>query len=148
MIREGKKLPADILVKIPTAVAKISGDVDVIALYAFGSSVESKLKPLSDLDFAVLLSESLNRKERFIKSIDLVGIFNEVLKTDEIDLLVLNDNPLRLAYNVIKTGRLILCRDRDRLLNFIEKTIKVYLDFKLVRDNFDKVFLEGIGYHG
>ena len=65
MIREGKKLPADILVKIPAAVAKIAEDKSVIALYTFGSLAESNLRPLSDVDFAVLLSESLDRQERF-----------------------------------------------------------------------------------
>ena len=67
MIREGKKLPKDILEKIPAAVSKVKEDKDVIALYAFGSLAESKLKPLSDLDFAVLLSNSLDKTERFEK---------------------------------------------------------------------------------
>ena len=102
MIREGKKLPADILVKIPAAVAKIAEDKSVIALYTFGSLAESNLRPLSDVDFAVLLSESLDRQERFSKSIDLIGILNQTLKTDEVDLLILNDDPLRFAYNVLK----------------------------------------------
>ena len=148
MIREGKKLPADILVKIPAAVAKIAEDKSVIALYTFGSLAESNLRPLSDVDFAVLLSESLDRQERFSKSIDLIGILNQTLKTDEVDLLILNDDPLRFAYNVLKKGKLVYCKDRNQLLDFIEKTIKLYLDFKPVRDRFDEVFLEGVGYHG
>lgn len=75
-------------------------------------------------------------------------MIKKILKTDDVDLLFLNDDPFRIACNVIKNGKLLFCRDRSRLLGFIERTIKLYLDFKPVRDNFDKVFLKSIGYHG
>ncbi len=100
MIRDGKKLPADIMIKIPGVIAKIAEDKDVVALYAFGSLADGNLKPLSDLDFGILLSDSLDKQERFKKSIDLIGTFNETLKTDEIDMVILNDDPLRFAYHI------------------------------------------------
>lgn len=148
MIREGKKLPSDVTSKIPNVVSKIGEDQEVVALYAFGSMVESGLKPLSDLDFAVLLSGSLDKGERFRKSIDLIGIFNETMRTDEVDLVILNDAPHGFADHILKTGRLLHCRDQGRLVDFIEKTNKLYLDFKPAREQFDHSFLEGIGYHG
>jgi len=148
VIREGKNLPADVLDRVPSVVAKIAEESDVVAMYAFGSLVESGLNPLSDMDFAVLLSDSLSKGERFLKSIDLFGLFNETLKTDEVDLVILNDAPYGFADHILKTGRLLHCRDRGQLIDFIEKTKKVYLDFKPVREQFDQSFLEGIGYHG
>ena len=141
-------MPVDVITNVPAAISKVAHDRDVVALYAFGSLANGKLKPLSDLDFGVLLSNALDRKERFKKSIDLLGIFNSTLKTDEVDLVILNDGPLRFAYNIIKTGKLLFCRDRSRLADFIEKTTKQYLDFKPVRERFDREFLKGIGYHG
>ncbi len=80
MIRDGKKLPVDVTTRIEPAVARIAADKSVIALYAFGSLAEGNLKPLSDLDFGVLLSGSLDKQGRFHKSIDLLGILNETLK--------------------------------------------------------------------
>ncbi len=148
MIRDGKKLPVDVTTRIELSVARIAADKSVIALYAFGSLADENLKPLSDLDFGVLLSGSLDKQGRFHKSIDLLGILNETLKTDEVDLVVLNDDPLRFSYHILKTGKLLHCRDHNRLTDFIEKTTKLYLDFKPARDAFDQVFLEGIGYHG
>jgi len=148
MIREGRKLPVDVMSKIPTVITKIAEDKDVVALYVFGSLAESSLKPLSDLDFGILLSDSIDKQERFKKSIDLIGILNETLKTDEVDLVILNDDPLRFRYYILKTGKLIFCRDQNRLIDFIEKTKKMYLDFKPVREQFDRIFLEGIGYRG
>ena len=148
MIREGKKLPVDVLTKIPIVITRIAKDRDVIALYAFGSLAESSLKPLSDLDFGILISDSLDKQELFHKSIDLIGILNETLKTDEVDLVILNNDPIRFAYHILRTGKLLYCRDQNRLIDFIEKTKKMYLDFKPFREQFDRVFLEGIGYHG
>ena len=148
MIRDGKKLPANVTKKIPAVTAKIAKDVTVVALYSFGSLAEGNLKPLSDLDFGILLSETIDRQGRFDKSIDLIGIFNDVLRTDEVDLVILNDAPLRFARQIVATGKLLFCRDQNRLVDFIEKTTKRYLDFKPVREQFDRVFLEGIGYHG
>lgn len=148
MIREEKKLPPDILTKIPTVVTRVAEDKHVIALYAFGSLAEENLRPLSDLDFAILLSEFLDKRERFYKSIDLIGVFNETLKTDEVDLVILNNDPVRFAYNILKNGKLLYCSDQTLLIDFIDKTIKIFLDFKLVRDQFDRVFIEGIGYNG
>ena len=148
MIREGKKLPADVQTKIPAVIAEIAEDKDVIALYGFGSLVEGTLKPLSDLDFGILLSDSLNKQERFRKSINLIGIFNKRLNTDEVDLVILNDGPFGFAYNIVKTGKLLYCLDQRRLIDFVEETTKMYLDFKPTRDRFDRTFLEGIGYRG
>ena len=148
MIREGKKLPVDVLTKIPKVILKITEDKDVIALYAFGSLVESNLKPLSDLDFGVLLSYSLDKQERFYKTLDLIGIFNETLKTNEVDLVILNYDPIRFAYHILKTGKLLFCRNQNQLIDFIEKTVKFYLDFKPARDQYDQIFLKGVGYHG
>ncbi len=148
MIRDGKKLPVDVITKIPGVIAKIAKDKDVVALYAFGSLADGNLKPLSDLDFGILLSDSLDKQERFKKSIDLIDTFNETLKTDEVDMVILNDDPLRFAYHILKTGKLLHCRDQNQLIDFAEKTIKLYLDFKSARDQIDQAFLEGIGYHG
>ena len=148
MIREGKKLPADVQTKIPAVIAEIAEDKDVIALYGFGSLAEGRLKPLSDLDFGILLSDSLNKQERFRKSINLIGIFNKRLNTDAVDLVILNDGPFGFAYNIVKTGKLLYCLDQRRLIDFVEETTKMYLDFKPTRDRFDRTFLEGIGYRG
>ena len=71
-----------------------------------------------------------------------------VYKTDEIDLVILNHSPNHFSYQILKTGKLLFCNDKRALIDFREHIIRSYLDFKYVRDAFDSVFLEGIGYHG
>lgn len=148
MLREGIKLPPDALAELPIIIEVVSKDTDVVAFYSFGSLVDSRLNPLSDLDFGILLSRELDRLERFDKHLEFIGDFTSVFKTDEIDLIIMNDAPPRFVHNIIKTGKLLFVRDKARLAEFQEHALKEYLDFKYYRDEFDSLFLKGIGYHG
>jgi predicted nucleotidyltransferase len=148
LIREGKKLPDNVLDKMPEIINKVSADPDVVALYAFGSLAKGDLKPLSDLDFAILLSRELDKQERLDKHLDLIGIFTGTFHTDDIDLVVLNDAPPRFAYNILKNGKRLVLKDKSHLIDFHEHTNKMFIEFKRVRDEFDTAFLQGIGYHG
>jgi predicted nucleotidyltransferase len=148
MIREGRKLPPLVTDRIPDIIEEVSKDSAVVALFSFGSLASGDLKPLSDLDFAVLVSRSLDPRARFEKHLILIGLFNQVFATDEIDLVLLNDLSIGFSYNIIFSGRLLYCSNRPELDDFMEKTVKFHLDFKFFRDEFDRAFLEGIGYHG
>ncbi len=148
MIREGHKLPPNAASKIPELLDRIAKDAQIVALYALGSLVTGDQKPLSDLDFGVLVSGKVDKQKRFDKHLDLIGKFNEVLKADEVDLIMMNDAPMRFSYNIIKSGKLMHCRDSTELTEFIEKTTKLYLDFRFFRDAFDDEFLRGVGYRG
>jgi len=148
MIREGLRLPRDVTNRIPLLIKRTSKDKEIIALFSFGSMTSGDLKPLSDLDFGVIVSNLLDRKKRFDKHLDLIGLFNKILGTDEVDLILMNDAPLRFSHNILKTGKLLFFSDTGALTEFIEKTVKVYLDFKYFRDEFDKEFLKGVGGYG
>jgi predicted nucleotidyltransferase len=148
MIREGRKLPPDVMNRLPELINRISKDKEIVALFTFGSLARGDLKPLSDLDFGILVIPTLDRRQRFDKHLELIGVFNEHFETDEIDLVLMNDAPMRYSYNIIKSGELLFCADSDILRDFIEKSIKLYLDFKYFRDEFDKEFLKGVGYYG
>lgn len=148
MIREGKKLPKGIQNRIPELVHSVACDKEVIALYAFGGLAHNSLKPLSDLDFGFLLSNRMDKHQRFDKHIELIGLFTNTLKTEEIDLINMRDVPKRIAFQILKTGELLFCSDRRSLTDYREQVVKSYLDFKHVRDAFDATFLKAIGYHG
>ena len=148
MIREGKKIPPDTQKKIPGIVRTLDDDQDVIALYVFGSLANDALKPLSDLDFGILLNDRLDKGQRFDKHIELIGVFNDFFRTDEIDLIIINDASLRMAFEILKTGKILVCKNAGALTRYREHLVKTYLDFKFMRDAFDEVFLKGIGYHG
>lgn len=148
MIREGKKLPPDVKDKIPEIIKAIANDDKVIALYTFGGLAIDSLRPLSDLDFGILFSKLLSKKQRFDSHLEAIGIFNRLFQTDEIDLINMNDAPSRFSYHIVRSGKVIHCSNQNELIDFTEQIVKHYLDFKYFRDNFDSIFIKGIGYHG
>lgn len=148
MIHEGKKLPDDVMDRVPRMIPLVSGDQDVFGLYLFGSGAQNRLQPLSDLDFGILLSRRLDKKQRFEKQIELIGKFNDFFGTDELDLVILNDAPPRFSFNILKYGKLLFFRDKKAIIDFREQLSNYYLDFKYYRENFDRSFIEGVGYHG
>ena len=144
MIRDGVKLPEGVQDKIPGLARTVACDKDVVALFAFGSLARNALKPMSDLDFGIIISPRLDKIQRFEKHMELIGLFNDFLRTDEVDLIDMNDASPKIAFEILKTGKLLFCNDRTALTDFRERLVKFYLDFKHVREAFDSVFLKGI----
>ena len=54
----------------------------------------------------------------------------------------------RFCFMVLKTGRLLYCRNKAELIDLRDQVMKNYLDFKYFRDSFDRTFLKEIGYNG
>jgi predicted nucleotidyltransferase len=147
MIKE-KKLPAKILTRIPGLIETLRACDDVTALFFFGGLAREELKPLSDLDLAVLLRANLEKGKFLDSQLDLVGIVGQELGTDEFDLIILNTAPLRFAYHILKSGKKVFVKDQRQLRDFHETVIKRYLDFQYYRREFDRSFLRGMGLRG
>jgi len=112
---------------------------EVKLVYLFGSRATGKIGPLSDYDFAVYLDEK-NAKKRFELKLNLISEATKALKTDNVDLVVLNDiNAPEMKYNVIKDGILILQIEPFKVI--IEpRILNEYFDFHdfLLRYNLTK----------
>ena len=78
--------------------------------YPFGSHAEGRVGPLSDIDIAVLLDERLDNQERLDLKLRLINGISSILKTDKLDIVVMNNAPLLLNYNILQKGR-VLCLD-------------------------------------
>lgn len=96
--------------------------------YLFGSQITGKTGPLSDYDFAVYL-DGKGKKKMFDIKLELLAALSKVLKTDEIDLVVLNTTAMpELKYGIISEGQLIFEREPFKVL--VEPMIlNEYFDF-------------------
>jgi len=104
---------------------------EIKLVYFFGSKIKREDGFLSDYDFAVYLEEK-DTKKLFEIKIDLINRLTKILKTDEIDLVILNtaESP-ELKYNIIKDGELIFEQEPYKVL--IEpKILNEYFDFRLI----------------
>ncbi len=96
--------------------------------YFFGSKAKGTDGPLSDYDFAVYLDEK-DPKKRFDIRLELLGKVAIKLKTDDVDLCVLNDiESPEFKYSVIREGKLIYQKEPYKVL--VEPSIwNEYFDF-------------------
>jgi predicted nucleotidyltransferase len=72
--------------------------------YLFGSFASEKERKLSDVDIAVLLKEGIEPLE---KQLNLLADFTFILKTDEVDLVILNRAPISLQYTIISEAGIL-----------------------------------------
>lgn len=124
-----------------------SGFENVILAYLFGSTVRGESNCLSDIDIAVLFNDTLLQKESFDLQLELISKLTEVLKTDNIDLVVLNDSPLLLTYNIIRDGT-ILKSDEPLRVKFETKIMSRYLDERYHIERHAKESLKRIAKSG
>jgi len=106
----------------------LSGCSDVIAAYLFGSAVSGTVRPDSDIDIAVLLSEPGSRSERKETLQSLFSPLCRALRAD-VHLLFLNDASYLARAQVFSKGKLFYIRDHEQLALFRMKSLSLFTDF-------------------
>jgi predicted nucleotidyltransferase len=119
----------DMPLNIEALVNCLAAQPDVLAAYLFGSYATGEARPESDVDVAVLLSGT-DDMERFERRLRLMGEVEEALGRRPADVVVLNDAPPLLAYQVLRYGRLIFERDRAARVEFEVRAGKIYADLQ------------------
>jgi len=111
-----------------TVVGQLNRYPQVRVAYLFGSQARGQAGPLSDVDVAVLLDENLTPAEAQDLQLRLMTDLADALGRDDVDVIVLNYASLVLCHQVLKSGRILLCRDETARFRFTFKTNRDYLD--------------------
>lgn len=119
-------LPKNIDELLPDAIGYLRSDEDILFAYLFGSLARKKRGPLSDVDIAVYCREGVQFPQ---KKLDLLGNLMNMLKTDEIDLVVLNRAPLPLRMKVLENKMVIVDRAPLSRHRYESLTMREYFDF-------------------
>ena len=98
--------------------------------YLFGSRASGKTGPLSDTDIAAFLDPAENA---FDYRLLLIERLSRALRSDRLDLVILNEAPPELKFAVIKHGK-VLKEDRNARVPFEARTISEYLDTQHFRN--------------
>ncbi|GFP28931.1 type VII toxin-antitoxin system MntA family adenylyltransferase antitoxin, partial [Candidatus Hakubella thermalkaliphila] len=93
----------------------------VIMAYLFGSEAKSKAGPLSDVDIAVFIDKGIDKSGRFDLRLRLSNELSSIMGR-RVDLVILNDTPVQLSFEIIKGGELVLCRCQSTKVD-VEKEI-------------------------
>src|SRR3990172_2240353 len=78
----------------------------VVTAYIFGSEAKGTSGLLSDIDIAVFVHEGVSKAERFDLRLRISSELSAVMSR-QVDLVVLNDSPVQLSYEIIRHWKLI-----------------------------------------
>jgi predicted nucleotidyltransferase len=109
---------------------------EVVAAYLYGSYAAGTMTPLSDVDIALLLNSDSIPQTRKKLEIELT-IESELIRKlpgMNIEARIINKSPLLIQGKIITEGILIYHKDIEKVVQFEEKIITRYLDFKIEYD--------------
>ncbi len=115
----------------------------VIAAYAFGSQISGRPTPLSDVDIGILMDDDLADMDSFKIEMDLLGELQRILKTGNIDLVVLNKAPLPIQYSAT-SGMLLFTNSHEKKCDFEEYVRKYYIDCLPIYREYREEYLKRI----
>jgi predicted nucleotidyltransferase len=116
--------------------------------YLFGSVAEGKEGKLSDVDIAVFVDESLSKPKRFNLQLKLISELTSIMKTDKVDLVIMNDAPLSLNYEIIKANHPLLVGDEGKKIDFEQGILSRYLDRRYYEKRWAAEFLKKVAERG
>jgi len=137
------------LIECNTKLAEFFSKQEHVKLaYLYGSAAKGKAGKLSDVDIGVFLDDSLSKKERFDLQLKMIGYVADILKTDRIDLVVMNDVPYSLNYEIIKTNCPLFVRDKMDKIDFEHGVLSRYLDRRYYEKRATSEFLKKVAVKG
>lgn len=104
---------------------------EVQIAYLFGSQATGRTTPLSDVDVAVLVDPSrIPPSMPYGYKAEIGADLIRLLKTNQVDLVLLNQAPPFLLHRVLNSGRCLFARNRQTRLRFEADAMGRYLDVK------------------
>lgn len=113
-----------------TQLMKLFASSPVIVAYLFGSVAKNEHGTLSDADLGLILDDNLSESERFNLRLKMMGKLASALRTSRVDLVVMNDAPIYLQFEIIKANRVLYCRDERARIHYEVRIVSRYLDRK------------------
>lgn len=105
---------------------------EIQAALLFGSHATGNAREDSDIDVAVLLDPNAAPDGSRARLRRVIDAFAAHIAADRLDLVILNDAPPALAFQVLKHGKVCLERDRTALHRFRLRTYTKHSDFEPV----------------
>lgn len=119
-------LPENINHFLPDVREYLNKHPKVVFAYLFGGLARGRVSPLSDVDIAIYLTDEVDTTR---EKLEIVGKLNDLLKTDEVDLVMVNTAPLPLAARIIRHKTILVDKMPFVRHKFESLIIRKYFDF-------------------
>ena len=105
---------------------------EIEVAYVFGSVAQEKDNVLSDIDIGIIIDKGqINEQSyRYGYKAEILTDLIKLLKTNNIDLVILNDANTLLKHRVLYFGKVIYSKNEKNRIQFQVNTINKYADFR------------------
>jgi len=105
---------------------------EIEVAYIFGSLSQGKINPLSDIDIALLIDRNKIKEETYPYGYkaEILADLVQLLKTNNVDLVLLDEASPLLRHRILYFGKVIYSRDERKRIKFQIDTINKYNDYK------------------
>ncbi len=104
---------------------------EILMAYLYGSYAKGTPHSRSDIDVAIYLQHKVDdNKYPYGYRAEIIAELIKLTGNNKIDLIILNDVPTFLKFQVIRYGTLIFTRSEAERIEFHAGTIAKYLDVK------------------
>jgi len=100
----------------------------VVAAMLIGSQARGDAGPLSDVDVAVWHEPDMDWKQSWDLQLSLIGAAQDALKTNEVDVVMLNQAPPLFQHRAIRDAVRLVERDREQRVRFETRALLDYFD--------------------
>ncbi|MGH8936381.1 MAG: type VII toxin-antitoxin system MntA family adenylyltransferase antitoxin [Acidimicrobiia bacterium] len=116
----------------------------VLFAYLFGSQAEGETRPDSDVDVAVFVEPAVSEEDYPELSLRLADELSRAARLGHIEVVILNEAPLRFQGRVLQQRKVIYSRDEPRRVRFESITRRQFLDFEIHALSIDQALLQAI----
>lgn len=127
-LMRGARLPSDLAARLATLGAVLAAHPGVVFAYLFGSAARGELRPLSDVDVAVYLTDAADPVQA---RLDLVTTVTRHLGTDAVDVVILNTVPTALIGRILGARQVLVDREPFRRHRFESAELRKFLDVRV-----------------
>ena len=105
---------------------------EIEVAYIFGSVAQKKITPLSDIDIAILIDNQQidENAYRYGYKAEILSDLIKLLKTNAIDLVILNEADTLLRHRVLYSGEILHSKNENKRIAFQTTTLGKYNDYK------------------
>ena len=101
---------------------------EILFAYLYGSKARGDYNERSDVDIGVYLSKDF--KPDTFYEVKLAEEIEKNAKLKDVEVVILNNKPIRFLNQVLRYGKLIFSRDERERVRFETYVTKTYIDMK------------------
>jgi len=110
----------------------VKQDKQILAVILFGSCAREESYQGSDIDICLIMDKNSFTSEILFKK------RMHYLKLFDMDIQIFQQLPLYIRVRIIKEGKILFCRDEDKLYELAFRTITEFADFEHIYKDYLK----------